>query len=512
MHQNSLSRRDFLKLLALIPASMAVAPLSRGFPGTSAAKSHVIVIVYDAWTARNTSLYGYPRATMPNLEKFAEKSLVYHRHYAPAKFTVPGTASLLTGTYPWKNKALSLGGQISPEYAQKQIFNVLSDSMATIGYAQNKYADVLLYQAGNALKQHIPSGAYNLNRHLAYSSPIFNKDAYLSFSSIDESILKLYPEIDGSLFLGPLLRTNTLYQQKANQLQNKGSYYQDKLPNMTEQFLLSDTVDGAIQVLENLTEPSFVYLHFYPPHDPYCPTIEFSGKFQKSPETLVEKPVHELLKRKNVFDRYEKLRRMNLLYDQYLASWDAEVARLYDHINQSGLRDNSLIFITSDHGEVFERGEGGHLSPLLNNPGVHIPLIVSLPDSQVRKDIHLSTSGVDLLPTIAALTGKAAPEWTDGKILPGLGGSEDQNRSVYTLDAKNNVNIAPLTKYSIAITKNNKRLLYYHYEGYNNFEFYDLDTDPEEMTDLYPTHSAKVTAMEQELLQKMAEISTPVKK
>lgn len=41
--------------------------------------------------------------TMPNLENFAQKALVYHRHYAGGNFIVPGTASLLTGVYPWKH-------------------------------------------------------------------------------------------------------------------------------------------------------------------------------------------------------------------------------------------------------------------------------------------------------------------------------------------------------------------------------------------------------------------------
>ena len=161
---------------------------------------------------------------------------------------------------------------------------------------------------------------------------------------------------------------------------------------------------------------------------------------------------------------------------------------------------------------MFERGVVGHSTPLLNQPVVHIPLIVTYPGCTERTDVHIATNNIDILPTITHLTGKAKPEWVDGQILPGFGAQGDPNRSIYTFEAKENANFGKFTKYSFSLTKNNKRLLYYHYDNYKEFEFYDLDTDPEEMNNLYPAQSADVKIMEQELLQKIDEISVSIKK
>ncbi len=66
-------------------------------------------------------------------------------------------------------------------------------------------------------------------------------------------------------------------------------------------------------------------------------------------------------------------------YDEYIANWDDEVGRLFDYLNESGLRENSYIVITADHGELFERGELGHKTRLLYDGVVHVPLIILSP-------------------------------------------------------------------------------------------------------------------------------------
>src|SRR5690349_2648530 len=111
-----ISRRSFLKLLGaaaptvLLPAVSAWAGqnLNQG----SASKPNVIVLLLDAMTSRNLSVYGYPRPTSPNLERFAEHATVYHSHNSSGNYTIPGTASLLTGMYPWTHRAINYSGGI----------------------------------------------------------------------------------------------------------------------------------------------------------------------------------------------------------------------------------------------------------------------------------------------------------------------------------------------------------------------------------------------------------------
>ena len=80
-----------------------------GFLPRRQAQKNVIVLVFDAWSAHDVPLYGYQRDTVPNVVRFAENATVYHNHYTAGTFTVPGTASLLTGLLPWSHRAFQLG-------------------------------------------------------------------------------------------------------------------------------------------------------------------------------------------------------------------------------------------------------------------------------------------------------------------------------------------------------------------------------------------------------------------
>jgi len=161
-----LSRRDFLKLISLTPVSIFARPLSNLAAAVNAGKPNIIIIVFDAWSASNISLYGYPRQTMPNLEQFVENATVYHNHFSAGTFTVPGTSSLLTGLHPWTHRAFQLGAGIIAEHVDHTIFSALSATHATLGYAQNQLADQLLYQTDRYLDTHILNGSLNVQNNL----------------------------------------------------------------------------------------------------------------------------------------------------------------------------------------------------------------------------------------------------------------------------------------------------------------------------------------------------------
>jgi len=123
--KNPISRRDFLKLASLLPLTAFSSPIenlltrqrsSDNLPG-------VIVLIFDAWSAKNMNLFGYPLQTMPNFERFVEKTTIYHNHYSAGSFTIPGTASILTGLYPWSHRAFTLGaGGVAREHIDHQLF------------------------------------------------------------------------------------------------------------------------------------------------------------------------------------------------------------------------------------------------------------------------------------------------------------------------------------------------------------------------------------------------------
>ena len=200
------------------------------------------------------------------------------------------------------------------------------------------------------------------------------------------------------------------------------------------------------------------------------------------------------------------------LYDQYLASWDQAAGKLFDFLKTSGLRDNSYIFITADHGEIFERGELGHFTPLIYDPLIHIPLLVSQPGQKARQDVFASTSNVDILPTIARLANIAPPGWVEGNLLPRLGGAENPDRSVFVIDAKEDSSFGPLTRFTASISRDGFRLVDYQYREYTGFELYNLVEDPEELKNLYGANPAILRSLKDELLQKLADVNRPYQK
>ena len=98
---NKLSRKDILKLASLLPFSYYFPQL---IPAQDSTKPNILIVLFDAWSASNTSVYGYPRETTPNINRLAEKAIVYHNHYASGHYTYPSTASFLTGVLPWSHK------------------------------------------------------------------------------------------------------------------------------------------------------------------------------------------------------------------------------------------------------------------------------------------------------------------------------------------------------------------------------------------------------------------------
>ena len=110
--------------------------------------------------------------------------------------------------------------------------------------------------------------------------------------------------------------------------------------------------------------------------------------------------------------------RDRLAYDEFILYVDREFARFYGALEASGLLENTWVVFTSDHGEMFERGIIGHSTNVLYEPVVRVPLLIFEPGRKQGMEIVTPTSAVDMLPTLAHVTGHALPDWSEGEILP----------------------------------------------------------------------------------------------
>src|SRR5215208_4884637 len=196
------TRRDFLKSASLYAMSLVGAALRPGFKkltGLAGDTPNVILLVFDTLSARHLSLHGYRRLTSPNLTRFAERATVYHRHYSAGNFTSPGTASLLSGTYPWTHRAFQQGGVILRRLADQNMFRLFDDSYKKAAFAQNIWADILLYQFQKYIDVHIKSTAYSLNEQIHYNDGVLERDPLIAFRSFEDFLEQDYG-IPGSLY------------------------------------------------------------------------------------------------------------------------------------------------------------------------------------------------------------------------------------------------------------------------------------------------------------------------
>lgn len=499
-------RRDFLKVAAFFPPALLLSKLfasvnKKTTSGAEAALPNVIIILFDAMTARNLSLYGYHRKTTSNFDKFAERATVYHSHDSAGNFTIPGTSSLLTGMYPWTHRAFNDGGLVERDLVRRNIFELFGKEYTRIAFAQNVWANFILTQFRQDMHALLSPADFGKLDHLFGDK---FKDTNLAYRAFDDFLFKA--DSPGSLVFGPVEKV--LLARSAAQLPIDG--YPRGLPqnvNYPLYYRLDDVFDGLSSLVRRLTAPYFAYFHIFSPHAPYKPSDEFYGKFDDNWRPM-NKPLHRFSDQKSNSVLHDAQR----TYDEYIATADHEFGRLLETLDSSGIRDNSYVVITADHGEMFERGEKGHESPLMYDPIIHIPLLISAPGQRERKDVYSPTNSVDVLPTLLHLAGRDIPDWCEGALLPEFGGKEDYERSTFSVEAKRNRAFAPITVGTIAMRKGKYKMIYYTgYEKEDSFELYDLENDLEELTDLYSTQPDIAAQMREELIARLHQANANLK-
>jgi len=506
--KSPISRRDFLRAAGLLPVGMGLSPLLRGARSPqqpSGTPQNVLVLVFDAFSANHIPFLGYARKTTPHLERLAERAIVYHNHYAGGNFTTPGTASLLTGTLPWTHRAFNLNSEVAAAYAEKSIFSAFPDHFR-IAYSHNPIANVLLRQFSSQIDEYVPWSRLMLTADTLIDST-FRSDEDIAGVGWIRSAKRELEGYSYSLFF------SHLYQWY---IHNKVAAVAPNFPRGIPEikgdnyYLLTDAMDWLEQKVGQLTEPYFGYFHFMPPHAPYAAEKAFYRSFSDDGFIPPPKPEHIFTSRLTT----SELHRKRAEYDEFILNVDRDLTRLVDALEAAGQLENTWLVITSDHGELFERGFKGHGSPLLYEGGIRIPLLIFEPGRTTRLDVHEPTSAVDVLPTLAHLGGGKAPDWSDGRLLPPFSTSPaDAGRSIFVVQARGTSHMEAMENATVSLTRGRHKLIYYagypELEGKERVELYDLEADPEELADISTAQSEIAGDLLQELKLRMREADEP---
>ncbi len=506
----NLNRRDFLKLSGLAPLSLASPRLINmlaALGSAGAAGQNVIVVVFDAWSAYNIPLYGYSRDTTPNLARLAKRAIVYHNHFAGSNFTTPGTASLLTGTLPWTHRAFRAKDRVAAPFANRNIFGAFQDYYR-MGYTHNGWANILLEQASVVMNELVPWKTLFLGSYDSFIHSLFANDDDIASVSWTRNVDIKDEGYAYSLFFSHL--NEALLERRDPALQRMFPRGIPSTGDVSSQFLLETAVDWIGNRVTRVPRPFIGYFHLLPPHGPYNTTREFYNQFKDDGLMPVPKP-------DDVFSEgvsYETLLRRRTDYDEFILYVDKEFGRFYDALESAGLLDNTWVVLTSDHGEMFERGISAHSTDALYQPVIRIPLMIFEPGRQTGMDIQSPTSAVDVLPTLAHVTGHATPDWTEGTVLPPYdGASPDPSRSIYVVRAAKNDPSAPVTRASTMLLKDNYKLLYffgYQQKGVDELvRLYDVAADPEELVDLSARESDITAELLRQLKAKLKQVNQP---
>jgi len=161
-------------------------------------------------------------------------------------------------------------------------------------------------------------------------------------------------------------------------------------------------VDAARKwIKKNNSRPFFLWLFFFDPHDPYVPPDEFIGYYNKTSKYSGDRRAKSITRDKKIIPEEHRRFLINA-YDEEIRYFDHQLGIFLDSMKKNGGYDNSLIILTSDHGE--ELGDNGGRwdhAQLVSQEEIHVPLLIKLPGTHKKTvvgDEWVQT--IDIFPTI----------------------------------------------------------------------------------------------------------------
>ncbi len=231
-------------------------------------------------------------------------------------------------------------------------------------------------------------------------------------------------------------------------------------------------IDPAIKWISRQKSKWFTWLHFFEPHQPYVPPAPFKERYKDD------------------------------LYSGEVAYLDHQLGEFFDFLQDQNYSQNTIIIITSDHGEALgEKGERTHGYFAYNNT-IHVPLIIYIPGKQFKL-ISENVGHIDLFPTICEQIGISIPKHIQGKsLIPLISGEKLNREGLYfeSLSPYLNIGWAPLR----GIVKDNIKFIDLPIP-----EIYNLKKDPMELNNII--NDTKSKSLKRILKKLIAKNSNKVK-
>jgi arylsulfatase A-like enzyme len=429
---------------------------------------NIILVTFDALSARNMSVYGYNRPTTPFISKWAKNASLFANVHAESNSTRPTSESLMTGKRVWTHGTYGLENYYDASRKTK---------IENIGHLLkvNGYYNVALIQ--NYLASPKRMGMSSSFDEIPHSSKYFTTDSLIGL--FEKSIDYLFANkiiLHDWMFKNDFLFHRVLYDMLLNDLPS----------NRTR---TESVFNHANKILNKIPKPFFVWIHLYPPHDPYLPPEPYIGMFDASPELRTGKSQGSVLGKiygKNQSSQNELqqiIQTLRARYDEFIRYCDDQFKNFIQDIENTDFYKDTIIVLSTDHGEIISTTNIGHGRDL-DEPETHIPLIIKEPNQTKGQIVNDLIEQIDIPATILDLVGIPIPLWMEGRsTLPLLHGKSILSRPSFSMEAVHNPSKSPIEKGILAIWKGDYKLVHYLITGKS--KMFNLKSDPDEMNNLF---------------------------
>ena len=399
---------------------------------------NVVLITIDTLRQDHVGCFGYREGTTPHIDKFAGKSALFEQAITNGSYTKAAFPPILSSTY-----ASCYQGPFASMADRPMLAKLLQER----GFV-----------SGGFTANHL------LGKHIDYDT---------GFEHFEEVV----PAHDDRLLLRMKGSQRLLRSNRVNRLMMQVGV--NTTPNSV--YVKGDVLTRrAISWLEKQEDPFFLWAHYMDTHWPYhleSSLLSGEGRARAWRDRYTVRR-NEL---DNVVPPKQERDYLLALYDSSILFVDAQVGQLLDYLTDGRALDNSLVILTSDHGEAFwEHGLWQHGAKYdFHEEILRVPLLIRLPGQTESVRIRDQVSLMDVAPTILDAVGIETNELMEGQsLLPMLNGQE---RVVTPLII---TEMMDTDWYCLSLRTENFKYIYDENDP-DNPELFDLRSDPDELINVY---------------------------
>lgn len=378
-------------------------------------KANVFLISIDTLRADHLGCYGYELNTSPNIDRFStESAVIFENNFSSAPWTLPSHASIFSSLHPVTHGAQEVGGE--------RVYQIRKDRPLLAELFQYSGYQTISYNGGACL-----DGRYGFDRGFdLYESIDYTHDSGDNkfWKTIEKTKRWINQDWDSRIPFFMFLHTYEVhvdFNPDRRFLERFGQdYYDGPYPdvvshNMTQLIreeapneISSDVIDLIQGTFER--EEAEILLNAIRYEEEQMRMFREKGAEVSRNEEFYG-AIGERVK-PNIEDRRHIIR----IYDAGILSMDEAFGAFITFLKEKQLFDDSLIVLTSDHGEEWwDNGDFFGHGDTLYKEALHVPLIVKFPKNRFKgMRISSLTRSVDIMPTILGTLGMEIPSDVEG--------------------------------------------------------------------------------------------------